>query len=72
MLAEWEVYRLAQPRSDVLHWQQCKDQLDEMASTLNMELCCLQSSAVLEMHCLQFNSALTEFKEKILVALLSS
>lgn len=71
LLQEWNLYRTARPREHVLDIQGDKDELAKWANHLQFNLMWEQDYDRVAEICYQFESRLTNFKEKIVIELLT-
>ena len=71
LLDEWQCYRGARPREHVLDIQHDKDQLATWAMLLQRTMLWSTSDNELAEVCYQFESRLTQFKDKIVIELLT-
>ena len=71
LLDEWNCYRSARPREHVLDIQYDKDQLTKWATALQRTMLWSTSDNELAEACYQFEHRLNQFKDKIVIELLT-
>lgn len=71
LLREWSIYRTARPREHVFDIQRDKDELTKWANLLQFNLMWEQDYDRVAEVCYQFEHRLTNFKEKIVIELLT-
>lgn len=72
LLEDWQVYKTAKPRTHVLDIQRDKDMLASSALELQSNLLWKDDLTELEKNCQRFETMLTEFKDKIVLELLTN
>jgi hypothetical protein len=71
LLKEWQLYKTARPREHVFDIQGDKEDLAARADLLQTVVMWDEDETRIEENCLQFESCLAVFKEKIVLELLT-
>lgn len=71
LLEQWNRFRLGRSCSHVLHFQEIKDRLENLATIITAEMYCSPTEQLLEEHCATFEKELDKFREKVFQDLLT-